>query len=386
MTAALENVRIVGIQGFTHSSTRGKFIGKNARRDDHGMTASEPVIRIFTDAGIEGIGFGRILPQDAEGILGKRLSELWLADGGVQSPLGRADHAIFDLIGKVLGLPIWKLLGAHGPAAVPIYDTTLYFHDLLPAHAARGIGQLVDELGQGLDRGFCQFKVKVGRGARWMDRQDGLRRDMDVIKALAHAAPAGTRFMADANNQYGPEDARRFLGEVGEHIVFLEEPFEENIEDGRGLRRWITDNGLDVLLADGESSHDPEQLLDLADRGGLDVLQPDIRALGLSLQARLAHSLSGHDRLKLAPHCWGSYLGTYMMLQLARGAPGILTCEIDPMTSDLFDDSLWKISDGAIVVPDAPGTGLAIHGDMSDPNLISRPWQVGQCPALSAAR
>jgi L-alanine-DL-glutamate epimerase-like enolase superfamily enzyme len=367
----------VGVQGFTHSTRRKKFIGKNARRDDHGSTASEPVVRIFTDRGVRGVGFGRITPQEAQGLIGRSLSDIWHPASGMRSALGRADHALFDLVGKILRLPIWQLLGARGPAAVPVYDTTLYFYDLLPDHALRGIGRLVDELEQGLELGFRQFKVKVGRGARWMESRDGLRRDIDVIRTLAKAAPAGTRLMADANNQFGLGDTQRFLGEVGEHIFFIEEPFDENLEDGRTLRKWIADNHFDVLLADGESEHDPAKLFDLADRGGLDVLQPDIRALGLTLQSRLAQAVSGHTRLKLAPHCWGSYLGTYKMLHLARGAPGILTCEIDHMTSDLFDDTLWTIRDGTVVVPDVPGTGLAFREDVFERCYLSGAWQVG---------
>ena len=377
MTGVLEEIRVVGVQGFTHSTRRRKFIGKNARRDDHGSAASEPAVRIFTDSGFQGIGFGRTAPQEAQGLIGLPLSELWHPDAGVSSTLGRADHAVFDLVGKALDLPIWKLLGARGPAAVPVYDTTLYFHDLLPDHAARGIGRLLDELEQGLEQGFRQFKVKVGRGARWMEAREGMRRDIDVIQALARAAPPGTRFMADANNQFGLENTRRFLGEVGAHISFIEEPFPESLEDGIVLRTWIADNHFDVLLADGESEHDPEKLFDLADRGGLDVLQPDIRALGLTLQSRLAQAVSGHTRLKLAPHCWGSFLGTYKMLQLARGAPGILTCEIDHMTSDLFDDSLWTLRDGTIAVPDAPGTGLAIREDVFERCCLPGAWQIG---------
>lgn len=382
MTNLLDDIRIVGVLGFTHSTSRNKFIGKNARRDDHGSTATEPVVRIVTDHGLHGIGFGRVGPHEAQGLIGRSLSELWHPKVGTRSSLGRADHALYDLVGKALDLPIWQLLGAHGPAAVPVYDTTLYFHDLLPEHASRGVGRLVDEIEQGLELGFRQFKVKVGRGARWMDVQDGFRRDIEVIKALAKAAPTGTRFMADANNQFGPEDTRRFLGEVGEHIFFIEEPFPENLEDGRELKKWMTDGQIDVLLADGETEHDPEKLFDLADQGGLDVLQPDIRALGISVQSQLAHSISSHPRLELAPHCWGSYLGTFKMLQLARGAPGILTCEIDPMTSSLFDDSLWKIRDGSVVVPEAPGTGLKVREDVFRREHLPNAWRVGDTRSI----
>jgi gluconate/galactonate dehydratase len=136
-------------------------------------------------------------------------------------------------------------------------------------------------------------------------------------------------------------------------------------------------NGLKTLLADGESQHDPGALLALARAGGVDVLQPDIRALGLSLQRKLGQDVSSLPGVHLAPHCWASYLGTFKMLQLARGLDCVMTCEIDRMTSDLFDDSNWVLTDGCIYVPDQPGCGLVLREDMFRRKYLPGAWQVG---------
>ena len=210
-----------------------------------------------------------------------------------------------------------------------------------------------------------------------MDAESGLARDVEVVRQLAKAAPTGVKLMADANDQFGPETARRFLGEVGQHLWFLEEPFPESVEQGRTLRDWATRSGLDTLLADGESEHDPAVLLAIAQAGGLDVLQPDIRALGLSLQWRLGRDVSSLPGVRLAPHCWGSYLGTFKMLQLARGSGEVMTCEIDPMTSDLFDDSDWGLKNGCMHVPDLPGCGLVLREDVFQRKYLPTAWRVG---------
>lgn len=374
----MDDIRITGVVGFSHTTSRDKFIGRNAKRDVHGDQSTEPVVRIYTDQGLDGIGFGHITPTEAQSVIGKSLAEIWRPPVGTRSELGRADHALYDLIGKALGEPVWQLLGGKGPAWVPVYDTTLYFSDLLPEHAARGVARLVDEMEHGLGQGFTAFKIKVGRGARWMDADRGMARDIEVVTALAKASPPGVKLMADANDQYGLENAKRFLGEVGEHLAFLEEPFPESIEQGRALKEWMDRRQITTLLADGESEHNPDILLELGIQGGLDLLQPDIRALGLSLQRRLAHDLSGHPGLSLAPHCWGSYLGTFKMLQLARGVPDILTCELDPMTSDLFDHSEWLLRDGRIYVPDSIGGGLVIREDVFRKKYLPTAWRVGE--------
>lgn len=376
-TQDLGALRITCVEGFSHATRRPKFIGRNAKKDVHGDVATEPVVRIHTDQGIDGIGFGRVTPDDARGLVGKAVGELWDPEPRMVSSLGRADHALYDLVGKALGMPAWRLLGGRGPEWVPVYDTTLYFSDLLPEHSGRGVDRLVDELEAGLAAGFRAFKVKVGRGARWMDPEAGLARDVAVVRALAKAAPVGVRLMADANDQYGPETARRFLGEVGGHLEFLEEPFPESLEQGLALREWIRDRGLPTRLADGESQHDPAILRELGERGGLDILQPDIRALGLTLQCHLGRSVAGKGRLALAPHCWGSYLGTFKMLQLARGVADIATCEVDTLASDLFDDSAWELREGRMRVPDVPGCGLVLREDVYREKYLPTAWRVG---------
>ena len=377
MTSALDDVKITGVVGFAHTTRRKKFIGRNAKKEEHGAQATEPAVRIFTDHELDGVGFGRITPAQAQAIVGKTLAEVWDSQMGAGSDLGRADHALYDLVGKALGKPSWSLMGGKGPEWIPVYDTTLYFSDLLPEHADHGIARLVEELEESLERGFTSFKIKVGRGARWMDAESGLARDIEVVRELARAAPPGVKFMADANDQFGFETACRFLGAVGEFLWFLEEPFPESVELGRTLRTWMARNGFETLLADGESQHDPEALLTLARGGGADVLQPDIRALGLTLQWRLGQDVSALPGVHLAPHCWGSYLGTFKMLQLARGTGCVMTCEIDPMTSDLFDDSNWVLANGCVGVPDRPGCGLVLREEVFRDKYLPAAWRVG---------
>jgi L-alanine-DL-glutamate epimerase-like enolase superfamily enzyme len=64
-------------------------------------------------------------------------------------------------------------------------------------------------------------------------------------------------------------------------------------------------------------------------------------------------------------------------LQLARGIGSVMTCEIDPMTSDLFDDSDWVLENGCIHVPDRPGCGLGLREDVFLRKYLPAAWQIG---------
>lgn len=375
--SSLEGIRVTCVVGFSHVSRRNKLIGRNAKKDVHGREAVDKVLRIYTDQGLDGVGFGNVTASEAEGLIGLSLADLWQGIGSAASPIGRADHALFDLAGKALGKPAWEIMGGAGPEWVPVYDTTLYFSDLLPEFALRGVGRLLDEMDEGLKEGHRAFKVKVGRGARWMDAEDGLRRDIEVVRRLSEHAGKDIQLMADANDQYGVETAKRFLAEVGDRLTFAEEMFPENAREGVAMREWLRSRGLTTLLADGESEHDPLVHEELARAGALDIVQPDIRALGLALQLSLSSALSDVPAVSIAAHNWGSYFATYKMLQLGRSIPNFLIAELDRTYSDLVDDSEWQLKDGRIRVPDAFGCGLRLREEVFRERYLPAAWIAG---------
>jgi L-alanine-DL-glutamate epimerase-like enolase superfamily enzyme len=379
--SALSDIKVTCVLGFKHVTKRDKFIGKNAKRDVHGDLACENVVRVYTQEGLHGVGFGNISFVQAEALIGLSIRELWQRWPEEKKGLGRADHALFDLTGKALGKPVWALMGGAGPARVAVYDTSLYFSDLLPEHAERGVVRLVEELDEGRRAGHRAFKIKVGRGARWMGPKEGLQRDIDVVRMLSNHAGPGIDFMVDANDQFGVETARRFLDAVGDRLVFAEELFPEDMNACCEMRNWISSRGLKTKLADGESEHDPNVHAALARAGALDVLQPDIRALGLRLQCALSHAVADLPAVQIAAHNWGSYLGTFMMLQLGRGIGNFLIAELDRSHSDLFDDSEWELREGAMRVPDTPGCGLRLLEEVFRERYLPAAWVAGDTGA-----
>jgi D-galactarolactone cycloisomerase len=381
-TGVLDQVRISGVASFEHVTRRNKLIGKNAKKDVHGWEARETVVRLFTDGGIDGIGFGQIERSTAGQLVGQRVSDLWDPEKGSIGLLGRADHALFDLVGKIVGLPAWKLLGARGPEWVPVYDGSIYFSDLLPEHQKAGVGRILDEVETGLHNGHRAFKIKVGRGGKWLGREEGLAKDIEVVLAVSEFCGSEIKLMADGNDQLGFSNCKSLLEACGHCLEFIEEPFPENERASCELREWIAHRGLKTKLADGETEHDPVKLRHLATIGALDVVQPDIRAHGLSLQKRLSEELDELPGVCLASHNWGSYLGNYHMLQLGRGISNFLIAEIDHSESDLFDSGGWRLEEGRIRVPDEVGCGLQVKEDVYRARYLPRAWRAGDVPGI----
>jgi D-galactarolactone cycloisomerase len=375
----LSRVTIRGVSGFHVRSPRLKYVGKNARLDDHGDHTAEDILRLRTSDGREGIGLGRLEPKQAESIIGLRLDQLWCPDTGSIGPLGRADHALFDLVGKILDKPAWQLLGGRGSSLCPLYDGSIYFNDLLATPGPQGIERLIHEVDQSLDRGHRAFKLKVGRGHKWMEPETGLKSDIEIVQAIRERAGPDVLIMVDANNGFSPETARRFLRQTaGADLTWIEEPFPESVEEDRQLRDFLRDEGLKTLLADGESAAHSDHFSPFLHAGVLDVLQPDIRAFGLSLLWALARTVEAFPGVRIAPHNWGSALGHLMIATLGRGLPAIWMAEQDTADCAVLDTSAFRFQDGKLSVPDTPGCGFTLREDLYSRDFERNAWTVGK--------
>lgn len=369
---------ITSVSGFRHVCERPKFVGKNAYRGDHGRQTVDDVLRIKTDTGIEGIGVGAPSRQQAEALIGKSLGDLLTPSAIGASPLARHDHALYDLVGKALGVPAWKLLGGQGADKVRVYDGSIYFVDLIPEYEKSYIDRILVEVDMGLAAGLRAFKIKVGRGFKWMPREAGDRRDIEVVRAIKEHVGPEVRLMVDGNNGFDAEGAIRWLDALDVELYFVEEMFPETVAGDLKLKGHIASRGWKTKVADGESAGKVEHFDPYLKAAAIDVLQGDIRAFGLSElheQSRRALACPGAT---LAPHNWGSFLGVYMQATLARGIPNFEMAEMDRAASDLFDVSLYPLKDGLMGVPDVPGVGLSIRQDVYAAKYKAKAWAVGK--------
>src|SRR5262249_53761883 len=134
--------------------------------------------------------------------------------------------------------------------------------------------------------------------------------------------------------------------------------------------------GWTTRVADGESAREVGYFDPFIAKRALDVLQPDMRAFGFTRQWELSRRLPADSGITLAPHNWGSFLGLYMQLVLARGVDNVLMAEQDPSSSDLFERSAFEFKEGKVRVPDTPGCGLVLREDVFDRQYKAAAWVV----------
>lgn len=355
------DVSITRIVGFDLVSRRPKLVGKNARIGVHGDSARDRMVRIFTNSGMEGIGSCRASEEDLRSLLGTSVRSLYSNQTQRVTVLGREDMPLWDLIGKLLKRPVYELLGGAGPERVPVYDGSIYFADLLPQYENAWQDRFKEEIDMGLDRGHRMFKIKIGRGNRWMSRAEGDRRDVEVVTLIRRHGGDDIRVGVDANDGYDLAGAKRFMEQVGDlEIAFTEEMFPETVDQCLELKEFYRQHEWNTLLADGEGQREIEGFKPFIAAKAMDVLQGDMKHFGFAgiLQeadwARPANIL-------IAPHNWGSLIGFYMQLHVARAIRNFYAAENDPLDTPVLVAEGYKIAEGLATVPEAPGFGLALN-------------------------
>ena len=345
---------------------RPRSAGSNARLGTHGDRVGVPLLRLTTQGGLTGFGVCRAAPAQAERLLGTRLADCFAESGGVLEPLLPLEFPLWDLAGQAAGQPVYALAAAvtgrpvPEVCRVPCYDTSLYFDDLHCADDAEAAALMAAEVAEGLALGHQAFKIKVGRGARWMPPEAGTRRDIAVIRAVRAAAGPDAALMLDANNGWTLNTAKHVLGETADtRIHWLEEPFGEDDVLLQDLKVWLRAEGMATLIADGEGDAS-RHLLDWARAGLIDVVQYDIFGHGLTRWLQTGQLLDSFGG-RAAPHHYGGHWGNYAACHLAPALAGFTLAEWDEAQTPGLDGSGYAIADGSVTVPNAPGFGLSLN-------------------------
>jgi L-rhamnonate dehydratase len=367
--------RIVRVEFGMLEGRRPLPIGSNARRGPHGAKVDVPLCRLTTLDGATGFGLGRPTEELACQLTGLPLSDAFSVESGTADPFMPADHAFWDLAGRRAEVPVYQLVASDPtsePPTVECYYTNLLFDDLDDAGLDDGgVGAVVERAASALDAGYRCFKVKVGRGGRWMEPEAGLDRDVAVIEGVREAVGDDCGVLADANNGFTLNGTLRFLDRTrSSRVGWIEEPFAEDNVLLAALRDWIAAEGLGVLVADGETATTGEAE-GLARQGVLDVVQCDILQVGFSGWLRLGPTLDALG-IASAPHHHGRYLGNYVTGHLAPAVKGFRYVEWDEATVPGLAPRGYAFSEGRLRLSTEPGFGVDL-----DEEAFSRAVKAG---------
>jgi L-alanine-DL-glutamate epimerase-like enolase superfamily enzyme len=335
------------------------------------------LIEIETDAGITGIGAAHAGLEAAISIerfvapyfIGQDPTRIELLTGILRDaeilgpPLYCMEIPLWDIVGKLAGLPVYKLWGGYADR-VPAYCATA---------EVRSPERRVEDIKRMLAEGYRATKLRFHNA----DPRD----DLKVVEAIRAAVGDAIDIMVDANQAgvepglgghraWGFPRALEIARELQRlRVLWLEEPLPRH--DYAGLKR-LRDK-LDTLkIAGGEDNNGLHEFRLLIEQGCYDILQPDALLSEGVFQMRKIAAMAEVTNLEVAPHTWGNGIGLLANLHLAAAIPNCPYLEFphDPPSGftlesrdQMLCEPLTIDADGAVRVPDRPGFGFVLDDE-----------------------
>lgn len=285
--------------------------------------------------------------------------------GAVINAMGAIDMALWDIKGKALGQPIYKLLGG------AVQKTVTPYASLQPAgtNVKEYTRTLVEWAKRARKAGYRAGKMECTLAGPYRHQKlTGTdEQATEIVAAVREAVGKDFSLMVDV--QYLWRDARTCLRTVKKwdafDIFFLETPLlSDNLEGYAQLAREAP-----MRIAAGEWLTTRHEFRDLMDIGKVDVAQPDVGRVGGFTEAmRVCHMAEDRGRL-IVPHCWKTGIGIAASAHMAFAVPHCPFIEYLPkqmcdsaLRRDLCDDGL-TFKDGVLLPPTKPGLGIELNKD-----------------------
>lgn len=283
-----------------------------------------------------------------------RQKTFWQGRGGaVEHAISGIDIALWDLMGKITGQSVSRLLGGRYRDRIRPYASILFDEP----------GPLAEELRRVTSLGFKAIKM----GWRPFGRRDR-GTDALLVKTARETVGPDVDLLVDAggSEEFWPHDfhwakeTAKMLGDFG--VGWFEEPLApDDIEGFIELRKVSP-----VPIAGGEVLTRRQSFLPWLERGALDIVQPDVtKCGGLSEGRRIAWSADDHGIL-MVPHGWNTAVGVAADLQLVAALPVARYVEYltpCPYIEDILAEPFVIDADGYLQIPDSPGLGITLNPD-----------------------
>jgi galactonate dehydratase len=358
------------------------------------------IVEVRTDDGLTGLGEVRMLnhtdaligflnealpnhilgtdPFDVESLV-HRIMRLDYARAGeiAMSALATVEIACWDIKGKALGLPVYKLLGGAVRDRIKAYANGWYKVERTPEEfhaAARKV----------IDRGYRALKLDpFGAGMFELDANETAR-SIGLVEAVRDAVGPDAEILIEMHGRFSAATAIRVAGLLAPFgPSWIEEPVPP--ENLKALAKVAAHT--EIPIATGERMHTRYDYRELFELQAADILQTDITHSGGLLEAKKLAGTAETHYLLMAPHNVGGPISTAANVHLAASTINFKLQEhfndfADPFVKDC-EPGLPEVVDGYFPLPDAPGLGVTLnHAALAEHprqavnfNLFADGWQ-----------
>ncbi|WP_433408632.1 mandelate racemase/muconate lactonizing enzyme family protein [Saccharomonospora azurea] len=348
-------------------------------------------VRVTTDEGLTGVGETRMLghtealkgylseavprhvigadPFDIEALVQRMKRGDYGRPGEIMmSGIACVEMACWDIVGKALGQPVWRLLGGKVRDRVKAYANGWYTVERTPEEFHAAAKRVVE-------RGYRALKFDPFGPGQWELEPQERTRSIELVEAVRDAVGPDVEILVEMHGRFAPAEAVRIARSIAKFDPsWLEEPVPpENLKALAKVAEQV-----DFPVATGERIHDRAEFRELFELQAADVVQPDIGHLGGILETRKLAATAETHFVLVAPHNVGGPVLTMANLHLAACTPNF---KIQEHFNDFADEhvkqaapGLPPVEDGYFTLPTAPGLGVELDTDF----VAEHPFQAAR--------
>ena len=333
-------------------------------------------VKVYTDEGIDGVGEATLEYKEKallvavehikEYLVGQDPRDIerhyhdiyrdayWRGGAVLMSALSAVETALWDILGKSLNVPVYRLLGGKIRDKVRIYVNGWFAGAKTPAEFA-------EKARIAVKRGVTAMKWDpFGKSYLEISNKD-LNTALECIGAVRDAVGSEVDLLIEGHGRFNVPTGIKIAQQLEQFgVMFFEEPVPpDNLEALKAVRDKST-----VAISAGERLYTRQAFRELFEKRAADYIQPDISHAGGIMELKKIAAIAESCYIPFAPHNPSGPVANAATLQLAACVPNfsileIMYSDVD-WRKDVTNESL-EYSDGYISIPDNPGIGIEIN-------------------------
>jgi L-rhamnonate dehydratase len=337
---------------------------------------SNVVVRVRTDDGLEGLGTVGLGSPASKPVIDHHLAPIVLGasafdveliwermfratinigrKGLVLEAISAIDIALWDIMGKATGQPLYNLLGGRTRQRIRAYVSQSY--------AKADLGAVREEAASYRAQGFTALKMRFGYGPN--DGEAGKRKNYELVATVRDAIGPDTDLMADAYMGWDLPYAIDMIRRLEDlNLRWVEEPLVPDDIDGYVRLR----SAISTPISAGEHEFTRWGYRDLLTRGAVDIVQPDVNRMGGITEARKVWALASAFNVPVIPHSHQSHNAHLIMAHVNSPLIEFFPTGVHrtgyTFFTELFEGEPEAV-DGWVELGDAPGLGITLNEEL----------------------
>ena len=276
------------------------------------------------------------------------------------SALSGIEHALWDITGKWLGQPVYKLLGGAVRDSVRLYGWL----------SAESYGDYIELAQVSAGSGFTVFKVGLKEAFNIIDTPAKVERVAEMFADIRSVVGKEIDLGIDFHGRCSPAMSIRLAQALEpSHPLFIEEPvLPENVDALARVARSTS-----IPIATGERLFTKWAFREVLEKGAAAILQPDVSHAGGIFELRKIAAMAECYYAAVAPHCPLGPISLAASLQLDACIPNFLAQEHFTLGEGYLKEP-FKVVNGAVPVSDKPGLGIEVDEEAIQDKLFEGTW------------